>query len=394
MVGSVECLMEEVPNVYERIAPGIRWSMIERLYVSNFRCFENFTLDLKDLDSALIIGKNGSGKSTLRQALGVFQKICRGPNRGKSWIDGSDFAQGRTHIPMRFELDLKLAGQKVKYAISFELTDRLRKAEVAEELFSVDSTPVFSRKLSEVTTHDTTATFGIDSRFAALSLLNDATFGNALQQFKSFCSSMILVAPIPSQMSGFSENESFELDENAKNFADWLNTLLRRKPQSYRHILTYLQEIMPDLSSFENVPRGENGYQLIVTFQKEGNDASPLPIEFKKLSDGEKCFFLSALVLVSNRVNGPVFCFWDEPDNHLSLPEVNHFIMHLRRMTNNQGQFIATTHNPEAIRQFSDENTLVLTRKSHLEPTVVRLLSEYQYEGDLIDAILLGEIIE
>ena len=51
--------------------------MIERLYVHNYRCFENFTLDLKGKPSALVIGKNGSGKSTLRHALGVLQEACR-----------------------------------------------------------------------------------------------------------------------------------------------------------------------------------------------------------------------------------------------------------------------------------------------------------------------------
>ena len=34
--------------------------MIERLYVHNFRCLENFTLDLVGRSSALVIGKNGA----------------------------------------------------------------------------------------------------------------------------------------------------------------------------------------------------------------------------------------------------------------------------------------------------------------------------------------------
>ncbi len=43
--------------------------MIERLYVHNFRCLENFTLDLAGRPSALVIGKNGAGKSTVLQCL-------------------------------------------------------------------------------------------------------------------------------------------------------------------------------------------------------------------------------------------------------------------------------------------------------------------------------------
>lgn len=56
------------------------------------------------------------------------------------------------------------------------------------------------------------------------------------------------------------------------------------------------------------------------------------------------------------------------------------------------GQFIATSHNPETIRSFSDENALVLCRKSHLEPTIVRPLSELQVKGDLVGALARGDL--
>ena len=84
---------------------------------------------------------------------------------------------------------------------------------------------------------------------------------------------------------------------------------------------------------------------------------------------------------------------WDEPDNHLSLSQVGQLITGLRKMTNRSGQFIATTHHPETVRKFSDENTFVLTRQSHLDPTVVRPLSKFTYSGDLINALIRDEII-
>ena len=92
-------------------------------------------------------------------------------------------------------------------------------------------------------------------------------------------------------------------------------------------------------------------------------------------------------------VGPPVTCMWDEPDNHLSLSEVGQFIISLRKMTNRSGQFIATTHHPETVRKFSDETTFVLTRKSHLDPSVVRPLADFTYSGDLINALIRDEII-
>ena len=89
---------------------------------------------------------------------------------------------------------------------------------------------------------------------------------------------------------------------------------------------------------------------------------------------------------------GPLVCFWDEPDQHLSLDEVGHFVLDLQKAFQSGGQFIATSHNPEAIRGFSDENTLVLYRKSHLEPTIARPLSEIEVSGDLVNALIRGDV--
>jgi len=146
---------------------------------------------------------------------------------------------------------------------------------------------------------------------------------------------------------------------------------------------------MPDLSDIKNPVVGREQRSLFVQFS---NSLGNLPVPFEYLSDGEKCFMISALVLAANDAYGPLLCFWDEPDSHLSLDEVGHFVLALRKGFQSGGQFIATSHNPEAIRRFSDENTLVLYRKSHLEPTIVRPLSEIQVSGDLVSALVRGDV--
>jgi predicted ATPase len=203
---------------------------------------------------------------------------------------------------------------------------------------------------------------------------------------------MNLIAPIPANMTGFSEKASMELQPDASNYASCLRALLGQKPAAYSTFDSYLKAVIPDFSSIENVERGESGTQLIVRFEQE-NLQPTLSVEFKALSDGEKCFFLSAYIIASSTVGSPVFCMWDEPDNHLSLSEVGQFITGLRKMAHRGGQFIATTHHPETVRKFSDENTLVLTRKSHMDPTVVRPLAELSYSGDLINALIRDDIV-
>jgi len=364
--------------------------MIERLYVHNFRCLENFSLDLAGRPSALVMGKNGSGKSTLRHSLALFQSICRGTSRVRDLIGIGDFTLHRTNVPMRFEVELRLAKKQFKYAISFEMPVNFREARVAEESLTVDGATIFSRQQAEVSLAGGSR-FDIDWHVVALPVINERPGEKSIQQAKSFFASMILIDPIPANMTGFSDEEAFELRHDAGNFSSWLNALLRQKPAAYGILESHIRSGIPDFVSLENVERGEKGTQLVVKFE-QGDPKRSLSIDFKELSDGEKCFFLSALIVASNMVSGPVFCMWDEPDNHLALSEVGHFITKLRKMINQDGQLIATSHHPETIRKFSDESTLIFTRKSHLDPTVVRTLADLSYTGDLVDALIRDEI--
>jgi ABC-type sugar transport system ATPase subunit len=105
---------------------------------------------------------------------------------------------------------------------------------------------------------------------------------------------------------------------------------------------------------------------------------------------------ICAMVLAANDAYGPLVCFWDEPNSHLALSEVGHFVLALRKAFQSSGQFIATSHDAEAIRHFSDENTIVLYRKSHLEPTIARPLTEVRasglFSGDLVEALVRGDL--
>ena len=60
--------------------------MIKRLYVDNFKCLQKFELNLKDLNSAFLLGKNGSGKSTLLHLIGGVDI----PSSGEVIIDGKN----------------------------------------------------------------------------------------------------------------------------------------------------------------------------------------------------------------------------------------------------------------------------------------------------------------
>lgn len=186
--------------------------MIRRLYVHNFRCLENFELPVSDKSSVLLIGKNGSGKTTVGFALEVLQKIARGTNRVGDLVKPKDFSRGRSDVPMRFEIEVELAGTTYKYVVAFELPDGFKELRVFDEQFAVDGTPVYNREVAQVhlarTGKDKEAKFLIDWHVVALPIVQEQSTADPLFIFKQWLSRMLILRPVPSLMMSESKQET------------------------------------------------------------------------------------------------------------------------------------------------------------------------------------------
>ncbi len=365
--------------------------MLQRLYAHNFRCLENFELKVGSMPSALLIGKNGTGKSTISLVLEIFQSIGRGINRVKDLVQPKDFARGRSDVPMRFEIEVLLLDKPYHYILALEFPEKFKELRILEESLHVSGKPVYLRKGAQVTLiknlHE--SQFFLDWHLIALPVIQVQSETDPLYIFKTWLARTIILSPVPRLINGNSTGETLEPAHDGSNLGEWLSGLLGRYPAAYAEIDKYLRQAMPDLSEIRNDPVGQDAKIMNVHFSE---NAAALIVNFDDLSDGEKCFFICALVLAANKAYGPLFCFWDEPDNYLSLSEVGHFVLALRRSFQNVGQIIVTSHHEEAIRKFSTENTWVLDRKSHLEPTLIKLLKDLPPTGDLINALICGDI--
>jgi hypothetical protein len=286
-----------------------------------------------------------------------------------------------------------LKGKTYEYAIAFELPAGFKELRVVEEKLAVSGEPVFTRALAQVSLArmgpEQEAKFRIDWHLVALPIVQQRSQTDPLFVFKQWLTRMLVLRPMPSLIAGDSQEETLEPNLQVTDFGAWFSGLVAYAPAAYAEIDGYLKQVMPDLKDIKNPAVGKDSRSLVVQFS---NDSGSLSISFADLSDGEKCFMICALVLAANDAYGPLLCFWDEPDNYLAPAEVGHFVLTLRKAFQSGGQFIATSHNSEAIRSFSDENTLVLHRRNHLEPTLVRLLGDMQVKGDLVGALIRGDL--
>ena len=368
--------------------------MIKRIYIHNFRCLENFELPISGMTSLLLIGKNGAGKSSVGFALQVLQSIARGTNRVGQLVNAKDFARDRSDVPIRFEIEVGIDGRSYEYILALELPTGFKEIRVSEERLSCDGVDIYARQKAQVVLARTSsageAKFLVDWHLVALPLIQEASESDPLRIFKSWLARMLILAPVPSAITGDSDGDSLAPDREVTNFGEWFSGLISQSPAAYSRIDSFVKQVMEDFEDIKNPSTGKDSRSLLVQFQQ---DRATLSLPFEALSDGEKCFFICAMVLASNAAYGPLLCFWDEPDNFLSLSEVGHFVMELRRAFQSKGgQLIVTSHNPEAIRQFSDENTMMLFRRSHLEPTLVRRISDVQIHGDLVNALIRNDV--
>jgi ABC-type uncharacterized transport system ATPase subunit len=365
--------------------------MITRIYAHNFRCFQNFELRLNQKKSVLLVGPNGAGKSTLMHVLQIFQQIGRGINACDVLLKERDFAFHTSSNVMHFELECDLNGTRFLYQLQFELPSNFKRIRVHTEMLEADNVTVFSRSLASVNLirrlNGDPVQFQIDWHLVALPLIQEEQKAGPLSVFKNWLESLLLIAPVPSVMTGIATVSSTGLDRNGNSFSSWLLALLQRYPAAYVDMYQVLKSRMPDLSDFRFEDAGRENKMLTVRFRKGNTAFSP---DFDALSDGEKMFFLEAAIIAASRQAAlPVLCFWDEPDHYIAPNEVAGLVSEMRKSA---GQSIISSHSRETIEVYPNEDVFILHRNHHLLPTQMQQLSDA--DENVFSALVRGEFAE
>jgi ABC-type sugar transport system ATPase subunit len=223
----------------------------------------------------------------------------------------------------------------------------------------------------------------------ALPVIQEQGLDDPVYLFRTWLSRLLVLAPEPQRIEGDSTGESLMPDRDVSNFGAWFTGIVSEFPSAAIDFNAFVNQVMPDFNGMRNPLSPSGARSLSAYFELEKKS---IETKFGCLSDGEKCFFICAAVVAANQAYGPLFCYWDEPDNYLSAGEVGHFVTSLRQSFGKGGQLVMTSHHPEAIRRFSDDNTIVMNRPNHLQPTTVRELSDYKLRGDLINALIRNDL--
>lgn len=363
--------------------------MLVSLEIQNYRCFESLSLNLEKQSSSILIGKNGTGKSTLRRIFRILQEICDGDANIANLFSEEDLSFGGQK-PISIRVTLELSDQKLHYNLQLGSAYKGHEFHVLSEEFKVNDDLHAERdKDGQVTvspnTNDPTPWLSLRRQGLALPIVTTPP----IAAFRNWFKDAVIISPVPTNMSGTSQQGASTLRTDASNFGDWFFGHLQNQPSLYTAFSKSIEQTMPDFHDFQNQDAGPKSKRAMVSFR----DKTGFKIAFDELSDGEKCYMLGAVILSLAESGNLPFLFWDEPDNHMSLDEVQHFIRDLRRLEKKNCQVLITSHHPETIRCFSDDSTLVIGRPDRVSPSTIKLLKDVKRSGtDLINSLLLGEM--
>ena len=326
--------------------------MLTRLYIDNFRCLVKF--EYRPSRKQLIVGRNGSGKTTLLDALFFLRQfVSRGDNLDKSFI----LSQRTRWLRQReqtFELEAVLDQRTYVYRVVIEPSGEPAIPVVSLESVLVDAKPIFEFSRGNVQLYSDTfqrgAAYPFDSSRSALATIASVGDNNLLWRFKQWLLNLYCFRIDPFDMLTRADAETLAPDVRLKNFAAWYRHLLQANPKDNAALLETLRaSIEVEFLGLE--PYGEN-VRLLFAELAQG-DSPSIKIYFNELSDGQRCLICLYTILHFVLAKGSTVIL-DEPDNFLSLREIQPWLMRAADMVEEgHGQIVIISHHPEMINQWA-----------------------------------------
>jgi len=344
--------------------------MLNSLTIKNYKCFEDFVFDFDpDVRAMLLLGNNGAGKTSLADALEVFQRIGRGEGQARRLLYPDQ--RWDENNPVEFKLSSTLNDVLYEYAFSFDFSNKFKEFRILSETLKCDKKTIYRRERENIFWEDNTnSDFSYDGHVLFLPTFHKEPLREHINTFRSWLGNMLILAPSPKDFKDESGTPSRWPSRDCSNCVSWLAHILDISPKTYSVIENYLQNVWEDFHTISNkAVVSDEVRRLRLEFKNTTNkNKTEFSPALNSLSDGEKCLFLSAVVMAAHEVNPSIFCFWDKPDSYLSLSETGHFIHAMRGVFSKNGQLLVTSHNTEVINAFTESSTWVMGRKDHLSP--------------------------
>jgi predicted ATPase len=329
--------------------------MLKRLYIDNYKCLTNFDIRFEEL--TLLLGANGCGKSAVFEVVGKLRDFIRGDARVGELFPSTDLTHWSMKTEQHFELEIDISGGRYLYRLVIEHKPEIRFVRVMREELLFDDKPLFAFENGEVQLyrddHSEGPTYSFDSTRSGLAPVADGNDNTRLCAFRNQVRRFVTLFLEPKRMNNGSASDADMLSSGGENFASWYQGRLQEDPRRVFDAMDQLRDVLPGLVNLRLVQRGSDYRELQAEFSLMGVESSSV-YRFDQLSDGQRALIVLYLLLFADDAGRTLFL--DEPDNYITLPELQPWFAELEDgCGDNLPQTILISHHPEAIDFLSDK---------------------------------------
>jgi len=361
--------------------------MLKRIFADNFRNLVSF--ELKPGRLSLLLGENGGGKTSVFNVLGNLRDLIV---LGTPVSNLFSFSKTRwdTRDVQRFELDIESNGGTYRYALEVQHpADGGGHPFIRSESVTFDGNLLYRFSAGEVQLfRDDQAPgpvfpFRPDRSFLPNLDSPGARLMTRLPSFRELMEGIWISQPNPFALDLESRQDDSLLNRYGRNFASFFSYLSSERPEIRTEIEERLRETFPGFRHFLFRRLGD-AKLLLAAFNGEERDTSQFTLA--ELSEGQRVLALLYSAVCGLAKPGVVLCF-DEPDNFVSLTEIQPWLQALRDAVEGQGaQAMIVSHHPEVLDYLALDSVWRFERPSG--PVIAR-----PFEPDRESPLKLSELI-
>ena len=327
--------------------------MLKRLYIHNYKCLTNFNIYFEEL--TLLLGANGCGKSAVFEVVGKLRDFIRGDAQVGELFSPTDLTHWSIKPEQHFELEIDIPGGRYFYRLVIEHAPERRFTRVMREELLFNDKPLFAFEDGEVQIYrddySKGPTYSFDSGHSALAPVT--TSYPKLYVFRNQVRRFVTLSLEPKRIRSGSDFDTDRLSDSGENFASWYQGRLQEDPRRVFEAMDHLHDVLPGFVDLRLVQKGSDYRELQAKFSSVGVESSSI-YRFDQLSDGQRALIVLYLLLFADDTGRTLFL--DEPDNYITLPELQPWFAELEDGCGDTlPQTILISHHPEAIDFLSDK---------------------------------------
>jgi predicted ATPase len=347
--------------------------MLTRVYIDNFRSFQNF--EYKPEKMQLLLGANGSGKSSLLEVVRRLKSFVKGDSNLFTQSTRTRWVNSATQV---FELEANLDSKRFEYRLELGYPEVTKEQRVNLERLTVDGDTVFELAEGKIRFYphaSESIAIPLQTNRSALPL--SVLSNDDVRQFVEWLSGRVHcfdIDPYPGQMDETADTEEREPDFEFNNLAGWYRSLVTTFPDENVKFLESLRRCMDGFLTLKFSPEEDGVRRLRAEFTSPTKKRVSYSIS--ELSEGQRCLISLYMILHFSIERGDTV-FVDEPDNFIALREIQPWLLAAEEAIEEQhGQLILVSHHPETLNQWARFYGLRFFREQNGQARTARFMAD------------------